>query len=79
MMFERFVDWSIIPIHTLQSLGILCYILRRYLPTVDIYGGDAILRSTAYFYPFDLSCLRDSLLDWIIMFERFVVGLDYHV
>ena len=39
-MFERFVVpelvFEYIP---LQSLSILYYILRRYLPTVDIYGG----------------------------------------
>jgi hypothetical protein len=77
----------------LQSLGILYYILRRYLPTVYIYGGDAIfdlwlsfihliyhVREICWwFYPIDLWCSRDLLLVWFIIFERFIVGLNYDV
>jgi len=84
IMFERFIDWidsscsrdscTLISIWIpLQSLSILYYILRRYLPTVDIYGGDAILVLWLIFIRliyhvreiycwFELRCSRDLLL-----------------
>jgi len=48
---------------------VLLYFLRLFLPSVYFYGGDA----RVCFYPIDSSCLRDLVLDWYTMFERFIL------